>query len=291
MHTGDLGVIDRDGYLTITGRKKDLIILSSGKNISPEEIETRLRYEPLISQAVVIGDDRPYLTALLTLDAEAVATWAERKGRLLEVEALHEDPDLIEEVTHSVERVNAQHARIEGIKRWHDPPPRLHGGRRRAHAHAQGQAEGRPGPSRRADRGALRGLTSWAEPVNDTTSGSPHPLGARAGQGGVNFSVFSKHAASIDLLLYDQADDAFWPRSSRSTRRCTARITTGTCWSTASALVRSMPIVRTAPTPPTTACASMPTRCCSIPTVERSPSPGATADPPRWCLAVTTPRR
>ncbi len=122
MHTGDLGAIDRDGYLTITGRKKDLIILSSGKNISPEEIETRLRYEPLISQAVVIGDDRPYLTALLTLDAEAVATWAERKGRLLEAEALHEDPELIEEVTRTIERVNAHHARIEGIKRWHVLP-------------------------------------------------------------------------------------------------------------------------------------------------------------------------
>lgn len=119
MHTGDLGAIDRDGYLTITGRKKDLIILSSGKNISPEEIETQLRYEPLISQAVVIGDDRPYLTALLTLDAEAVTTWAERKGRLLEAEALHEDPELIEEVTRSVERVNAHHARVEGLKRWH----------------------------------------------------------------------------------------------------------------------------------------------------------------------------
>jgi long-chain acyl-CoA synthetase len=119
MHTGDLGVVDRDGYLTITGRKKDLIILSSGKNISPEEIETQLRYEPLISQAVVIGDDRPYLTALLTLDAEAVASWAERKGRLPEAEALLEDPDLIEEVGRSVERVNARHARVEGIKRWH----------------------------------------------------------------------------------------------------------------------------------------------------------------------------
>ncbi len=122
MHTGDLGAIDGDGYLTITGRKKDLIILSSGKNISPEEIETQLRYEPLVSQAVVIGDNRPYLTALLTLDAEAVATWAEREGRLLEAEALLEDPELIAEVTRSVGRVNSQHARIEGIKRWHVLP-------------------------------------------------------------------------------------------------------------------------------------------------------------------------
>ncbi|MGZ4758131.1 MAG: AMP-dependent synthetase/ligase [Acidimicrobiales bacterium] len=122
MHTGDLGAVDRDGYLTITGRKKDLIILSSGKNISPEEIETQLRNEPLLSQAVVFGEGRPYLTALLTLDDEAVATWAERKGRLPEAEALHEDPELIEEVTRSIERVNARNARIEGIKRWHVLP-------------------------------------------------------------------------------------------------------------------------------------------------------------------------
>ena len=80
MHTGDLGTLDVDGYLTITGRKKDLIINASGKNISPQEIETRLRFEPLISQAVVIGDGRPYLTALLTLDSEAVHEWAAHHG-------------------------------------------------------------------------------------------------------------------------------------------------------------------------------------------------------------------
>jgi len=122
MHTGDLGVIDADGYLTITGRKKDLIINASGKNISPQEIETRLRYEPLISQAVVIGDGRPFLTALLTLDAEAVREWAQRHGRGGSIEALSTDPEVLEEVAESVERVNLEHARVEGIKRWHVLP-------------------------------------------------------------------------------------------------------------------------------------------------------------------------
>ena len=122
MHTGDLGALDVDGYLTITGRKKDLIINASGKNISPQEIETRLRYEPLISQAVVIGDGRPYLTALLTLDSEAVLEWAAHHGRSGTIEALTTDPDVLREVGESVDRVNLEHARVEGIKRWHVLP-------------------------------------------------------------------------------------------------------------------------------------------------------------------------
>ena len=81
LHTGDLGSLDDLGYLSVTGRKKDLIITAYGKNIQPEEIETRLRVEPLISQAVVVGDDRPYLTALLTIDTQAAAEWAGREGR------------------------------------------------------------------------------------------------------------------------------------------------------------------------------------------------------------------
>jgi long-chain acyl-CoA synthetase len=122
MHTGDLGVLDDDGYLSITGRKKDLIINASGKNISPQEIETRLRYEPLISQAVVVGDGRPYLTALLTLDEEALHEWGAAHGRSGTLEALVSDPEVLEEVAESVERVNLEHARVEGIKRWHVLP-------------------------------------------------------------------------------------------------------------------------------------------------------------------------
>jgi long-chain acyl-CoA synthetase len=118
MHSGDLGALDSDGYLLITGRKKDLIINSAGKNISPQEIETRLRFEPLISQAVVIGDGRPYLTALLALDGEVVAKWAAEHGELASMEALVHDPELCAAVQRSVDRVNEEHSRIEGIKRW-----------------------------------------------------------------------------------------------------------------------------------------------------------------------------
>jgi long-chain acyl-CoA synthetase len=118
MHSGDLGHLDPDGYLTVTGRKKDLIITAYGKNISPEEIETALRMEPLIAQAVVIGDDRPYLTALLTVDTDALVEWAAAQGRSLELEALTSDADLHAALEGAVERVNATHSHAEGIRRW-----------------------------------------------------------------------------------------------------------------------------------------------------------------------------
>lgn len=118
MHTGDLGRLDEDGFLAITGRKKDLIINAAGKNISPTEIETALGFEPLISQAVVVGDRRPYLVALLSLDADQVADWASRHDKLGSPEALRDDPDLLEEVQAAVDRVNERHARVEQIKRW-----------------------------------------------------------------------------------------------------------------------------------------------------------------------------
>ncbi|MFN3218158.1 MAG: AMP-dependent synthetase/ligase [Acidimicrobiales bacterium] len=125
MATGDLGSIDVDGYLTITGRKKDLIITSSGKNISPSELETRLELEPLLAKVVVIGDARPYLTALLTLDAVAIAEWAEALHKHPDPGALCTDPDVVREVGAIIERVNAEHARIEGIKAWRILPAEL----------------------------------------------------------------------------------------------------------------------------------------------------------------------
>jgi long-chain acyl-CoA synthetase len=125
MRSGDLGRIDADGYLYVTGRKKDLIITSSGKNIAPQLLETRLQSEPLISQAVVIGDGRPYLTALLGLEGEAVARWASQLGKIADFEALVADPDLKAEITACIDRVNALHAPIEQIKAWRIIPNEL----------------------------------------------------------------------------------------------------------------------------------------------------------------------
>jgi long-chain acyl-CoA synthetase len=118
MHSGDVGHFDGHGYLVVTGRKKDLIITAHGKNIAPQEIETRLQFEPLISQAVVVGDGRPYLIALLTLDADAIAPWAREHDKALDPEALSNDPDLQEEIAKSVANVNSTLSHVEQVKRW-----------------------------------------------------------------------------------------------------------------------------------------------------------------------------
>ena len=118
MHTGDLGVLDEDGYLRISGRKKDLIINAAGKNISPQNIELDLRSQPLISQAVVIGEGRRYLTVLVTLDPEQLASWAGEHGKPTEPEALTKDPDVLAAVQAGIDEVNAKRSRVESIRKF-----------------------------------------------------------------------------------------------------------------------------------------------------------------------------
>ncbi len=118
MHTGDLGVIDEDGFLRISGRKKDLIINAAGKNISPQNIELDLRHHPLISQAVVIGEGRRYLTALITLDAEQAAAWAREQDKPVDPEALAKDPDVRLAVQAAIDEVNAKRSRVESIRKF-----------------------------------------------------------------------------------------------------------------------------------------------------------------------------
>jgi long-chain acyl-CoA synthetase len=98
--------------------KKDLIITAHGKNIAPQEIEARLRLEPFVAEAIVIGDGRPYLTALLTLDTDSMASWAEQRDKPLNPEALAWDPEVLDEIEASVERVNATLSHVETIKKW-----------------------------------------------------------------------------------------------------------------------------------------------------------------------------
>jgi long-chain acyl-CoA synthetase len=125
LRSGDLGTIDDDGYVRITGRKKDLIVTSSGKNIAPQDMETRLRSEPLVSQAIVVGDGRPYLVALLALDVEAVIARIGAGGGQVDLEALASHPAIQDELTRAMARLNAGRAPIEQIKAWRVLPREL----------------------------------------------------------------------------------------------------------------------------------------------------------------------
>jgi long-chain acyl-CoA synthetase len=118
LRSGDLGKLDADGYLHITGRKKDLIITSSGKNISPENLESALRETRWISQAVVSGDRRSYLVALLTLDPEEAPKLAHELGIPADLPSMAADERVREVLGREVDAVNARFARIEQIKRF-----------------------------------------------------------------------------------------------------------------------------------------------------------------------------
>ncbi len=116
--TGDLGSITEDGFLKITGRKKDLIITSSGKNITPVNIESELREGRYITEAVVFGDNRPYLVAVLTLDRDEAVKLAKRLGIESDPAVMARHPAVHAELQHEVDEVNAKLARIEQIKRF-----------------------------------------------------------------------------------------------------------------------------------------------------------------------------
>lgn len=125
MHTGDLARIDDDGYVWLTGRKKDLIINAAGKNIAPAEIEAHLSMAPLIGQAVVVGEGRRFLTALIALDGDAAADWARRHGSFSDVTDLVHDDTVRAEIGASIDRINQRHAPAEQIKYWRLLPEQL----------------------------------------------------------------------------------------------------------------------------------------------------------------------
>ncbi|MFJ8791355.1 AMP-dependent synthetase/ligase [Streptomyces sp. NPDC102462] len=116
--TGDLGSLDEDGYLTITGRKKDILVTSGGKNVSPAVLEDRLRSRPPVGQCLVVGDNRPFVAALVTLDPEAVAHWlsVRRLPADTPVKDLVRDPGLRAEVQRAVDYANEAVSRAESIR-------------------------------------------------------------------------------------------------------------------------------------------------------------------------------
>lgn len=118
--TGDLGTLDEDGFLTIVGRKKDILITTGGKNVSPSVLEDRLRSRPPVGQCMVVGDNRSYVAALITLEADALEHWLTVRKRPLDTPfaRLREDPQLLADVQRAVDYANEAVSRAEGIRRF-----------------------------------------------------------------------------------------------------------------------------------------------------------------------------
>jgi long-chain acyl-CoA synthetase len=118
--TGDLGELDDEGFLTITGRKKEMIVTAGGKNVAPAVLEDRMRMHGLISQCMVVGDGRPFVGVLVTIDQEAFVPWKERLGKPADatVADLRDDPDLNAEVQAAVDDANKAVSRAESIRKF-----------------------------------------------------------------------------------------------------------------------------------------------------------------------------
>ncbi|HEV2140051.1 MAG TPA: AMP-binding protein [Candidatus Dormibacteraeota bacterium] len=119
LHTGDVGEIDSEGYLKIVDRKKELIITAGGKNISPANLEALLKQHPLVGQAAVIGDRRPYVSALIVLDSEVAPVWARKAGiPFTSLAELSRHPAVQAEIQKAVDETNRHVSNVEGVKRF-----------------------------------------------------------------------------------------------------------------------------------------------------------------------------
>ncbi|MBB3039771.1 AMP-dependent synthetase/ligase [Hoyosella altamirensis] len=118
FHTGDIGTLDEQGYLAITGRKKEIIVTAGGKNVAPAVIEDRIRAHPLVSQVMVVGDNEPFIGALVTLDAEALTPWSEKHGKSGSVVELASDPDLVAAVQSAVDEGNRAVSKAESVRKF-----------------------------------------------------------------------------------------------------------------------------------------------------------------------------
>ncbi len=118
FHSGDIGELDDEGFLTITGRKKELIVTAGGKNVAPAVLEDRLRAHPLVSQCMVVGDQQPFIACLVTLDPEALVPWATAKGKPADPGVLADDPDVRSEIQAGVDEANKAVSKAEAIRKF-----------------------------------------------------------------------------------------------------------------------------------------------------------------------------
>src|SRR5699024_1006840 len=119
FHTGDVGELDDDGFLKITGRKKEIIVTAGGKNVAPATLEDSLGGHSLISQCMCVGDQMPFIAVLITLDSEMLPTWLtnKRKKEMTIAQATH-DPDVNDTIKRAIERANKQVSRAESIREY-----------------------------------------------------------------------------------------------------------------------------------------------------------------------------
>jgi long-chain acyl-CoA synthetase len=118
FHTGDIGEIDEEGFVRITGRKKEILVTAGGKNVAPSLLEDRVRAHPLVSQCLVVGDGQPFIAALVTIDPEAFPDWATAHGKTGDLADLVDDPDLRAEVQQAIDDANAAVSRAESIRKF-----------------------------------------------------------------------------------------------------------------------------------------------------------------------------
>ncbi len=118
FHTGDVGEIDDEGFVRITGRKKEILVTAGGKNVAPAVLEDRLRGNLLVDQCMVVGDGRPFIGVLITLDRETVPAWATQRGKTTDIGRLIDDPDLRAEIEAAVEEANKAVSKAESIRKF-----------------------------------------------------------------------------------------------------------------------------------------------------------------------------
>jgi long-chain acyl-CoA synthetase len=120
FRTGDLGAFDKDGNLSITGRKKEIIVTAAGKNVAPAALEDPIRSNPVVGQVVVVGDQRPFISALITLDSEMIGTWLGNNGQdaTLSLEQAAKNPAVLAEIQRAIDNANTRVSRAESIRKF-----------------------------------------------------------------------------------------------------------------------------------------------------------------------------
>ena len=118
FHTGDIGEVDDEGFVRITGRKKEILVTAGGKNVAPAVLEDRLRAHVLVDQCMVVGDGQPFIGALVTLDPESIPAWAEAHHKSDKIEDLVDDPDLLAQIQHAVDDANKAVSQAEAIRKF-----------------------------------------------------------------------------------------------------------------------------------------------------------------------------